>query len=131
MNFWTKPFKHEEMTTMSCSDYWPGRFSDEGSDFSILEVFLKFNTTKKICDPVMLIGAMLANRTDGWNEGLSLIQQSLRLFLINSGKISEDFNFDLTSFKNRIELHSILIQDLAFIRKDLRLELIRIIEGLE
>lgn len=131
MNFWTKPFEEQEMSRISCSEYWPGRFSEEGQTFSMLDIFLKLKSTKKLCDPVMFLGAMLANRTDGWNEGLLLIQEPLEKFLHGQGRIPLEFKLDLTSFKNRIELHTLLVQDKAFVRKELRLELIKIIEGLE
>ena len=126
MNFFTKHFTTSQMLQMSCSIFKSNLFVDHDDPVIILE-FLKLNT-KKVCDPMFVIGALLTRQD--WEEGLVLVQDKIKSFIIENKKIPEDYTIDMSQVEKRKELFAILSKDPQFVRTDLRLFIIKIVEEL-
>lgn len=128
MNFFTNPWKTEDIIRVACDAYKPNVFHDENEPFIILDM-LKFKNTKKPCDPMFIFGALLTR--SGCDEGLALIKDKLEIYLKQINKIPQDFEFDILVPDVRIKLFRELAKDPSFIRNELRLKLIEIIEELD
>ncbi len=128
MNFFTKHWKTEEVMGIACGVYAPNVFHNEDEPFIVLD-FLKLKPTKKLLDPIFLTSAIFIQ--PGCLEGFLLIKDKLEIYLKQINKIPEDFVLDAYSQESRIELFYRLAQDPLFIRTELRLKLIELIEELE
>ena len=130
MNFFTKPITYVDMQQVCCSEYQPGTYNSTSSTGTFLKILKLEYENKNIVhlDPIKFISAIFCN--DGWQEGWDLIAAEMMLFLQNNGP-TQGKEISLDTLENRKKVFSILLANKLFIRRELRLKMVEVIEGLK
>jgi hypothetical protein len=128
MNFFTRTIVISELAPLLlCDRYRPGVYNDAGVEGTVLGIFkLEYqHRNVRTFDPFVLMNVFFLR--EGWDEGWSIVKDQLEQF-INSNGPTQGMSLSLQTIQDRTVAFDLLAADPMFVRVQLRLEIVRIVE---